>query len=162
MQFAQEEIPLLFASAKDVLGGIESVVNERFATVAFGVVAREENGVGREWRAGFPIAVQRVNERKVFGPPFQRKMRVHYVGAVGDERRKVAAGILEDTRGDLDDLGCFGETRAGLGNDADPMTMSGEPANQRNDDALRSAIAFDRQSGDHDVHRSPSITSLGP
>src|SRR6266566_2772698 len=39
VQFAQKEIPLLFATPKDVLGGIQSVVNERLAAVAFGVVA---------------------------------------------------------------------------------------------------------------------------
>ncbi len=73
-------------------------------------------------------------------------MRVQDVGAVGDERRKVATRIPEGARGDLDDLRCFSEAGAGLGNDADPMTVSGEPANQRNDDALWSAIAFNRQS----------------
>ena len=44
------------------------------------------------------------------------------------------------------------------------LFVCGEAANQRDDDALRSAVAFDRQpvmGCDHDVHRRPSITSFG-
>jgi len=39
-----------------------------------------------------------------------------------------------------------------------------EPADQRDNDALRAAIAFDRQPvmrRDHDVHGRPSITTFG-
>ncbi len=91
-------------------------------------------------------------------------MRVQDVRAVRDEFLEIGARILEQPRRDFDDLRRLDDFGAGLRENGDAMAERGESAYERDDDALRSAVAFDREpvmGRDHDVHRGPSITSFG-
>jgi len=72
-------------------------------------------------------------------------VRVQDVGAVGDEAVEIDAGILEQPRRDLHDLRRLRGLSSGLRDDGDAMTECREPAHQRDDDALRAAVAFDRK-----------------
>src|SRR5438105_8367033 len=57
VQLAEEQVPLLLAVAEDVFLGVESIVDERIAAVAPGVVARKKNRMGRQRRSRLPVAV---------------------------------------------------------------------------------------------------------
>ena len=92
-------------------------------------------------------------------------MRVQNVGVAGDESPQVGVGIFESARRQLHDPGRLRDFRSGLREDRDAMAQRREPARQRNDDALRAAVAFNREpvmGRDYDVHQRPSITSLPP
>src|SRR5439155_16018304 len=58
VQFPEKQVPLLFAAAEDVFGGVEPVVHEDRAAVSFGVVAGKKDRVRGEGRVGLPVAVQ--------------------------------------------------------------------------------------------------------
>src|SRR5258705_7656157 len=73
VQFAEEQVPLLFAVAEDVFGGVEPVVDEGRAAVAFGVIARKKDRVRWEWRVGVSVALERLHEREAFLSPLQGK-----------------------------------------------------------------------------------------
>ena len=91
-------------------------------------------------------------------------MNVENVRGIGEERCQIGAGILENLGRHLDDFGGLGHPRARLREQRDAVPQGGEPAHQRHHDALRAAIAFDRQPvvrRDHDVHGRPSITTFG-
>jgi len=108
--------------------------------------------------------VQRLHEGQALRSLFDRKMRVQDLGAFGNEPGEIAARVLENAWRDLHDLCSFSDLRARLGEKRHAMPERREPANQRDDDALWSAVSFDREpvmGRDYDVHRSPIITKFG-
>src|SRR5258705_13303358 len=85
VQFAEEQVPLLLAVAEDVFGGVEPVVDEGRAAVAFGVIARKKDRVRWEWRGGVPSAVERLPEGGALWPPPSGQRRGGGVAATGEE-----------------------------------------------------------------------------
>src|SRR5207302_8412800 len=137
--------PLLFAMAEDVFLGVESVVDERIAAVPPGVIAREKNPIGWQWRSRLPVAVQRLDEGQAFSSLLQGKMGVQDIGIVWKEGCEVGAAVFQSARRNFDDARGRCQFGARLCEHCDPMAVRGQSFDQRNDDALRSAIAFDRQ-----------------
>ena len=165
VQLAEKEIPLLLARPEDEVRGIEPVVHEGVAAVAPGMIARQKNRMRGQSRSGLPVAMQCLHEGDGFRALLQGKMSVQNVGIVGQKRCEIGASAvaLQGSRGDFDDAGGGGEFGARLGENGHAMPQGRQRLDQRHDDALRSAIAFDRKpvmGCDHDVHRSPSITSF--
>src|SRR5207247_4023598 len=95
VQLAEEQVPLLFAAAEDVFGGVEPVVDEGRAAVAFGVIARKKDRVRGEWRVWLPVAVQRLHEGHAFRSLLQGKVRVQDVDAIGYEFVEIEAGLRQ-------------------------------------------------------------------
>src|SRR6266705_962613 len=177
VKLAEEEIPLLLARAKDEIRRIESVVHERLAAVASRVIAGEKNRVRRQRRPRFPVAMQRLHERDglgafgavgavgAVGALLQRKVGVDDIGVVGKKGREVGGAVLQRASRDLDDARRRREFGTRLSQDGDAMPQGRQRLDQRHDDALGSAVTFDRKpvmGRDHDVHRRPSITTFAP
>jgi len=85
--------------------------------------------------------VQRLYERHPFGSLLEREVRVQNLGAVWDELLEIDARVFEEPGRDLDDLRGLRDFGSGLREQRHAVTESREPANQRDDDALRSTVA---------------------
>ena len=89
--------------------------------------------------------MQCLDEGQAFWSLLQGKMGVQDVGIVWKEGGEVGAAVFQSARRNFDDARGRGQFGARLREHRDPMAVRGQSFDQRNDDALRSAIAFDRQ-----------------
>ena len=118
-----------------------------------GVVAAEEDGVGRQHGALARVAVQgpEVRDRRRL---LQRVVGVQDVRPGGEIGRVVEARGAQQLRVDGND-GCFGETGAGRGDQADAVAERGQALGQVDHHPLGATVAHHWQAGvmtEHDMH----------
>src|SRR5690349_23444332 len=104
VQLSQEQVVLrasLGKAAEYVLGGVEAVVNERFAPMPARVIPREEDGIRMRLRARLQVVVDRLNKGdRGEGVALQGKVGVNDVGVAGHVRRE-SGGVGELARRNL-------------------------------------------------------------